>query len=154
MEYISIIFFFFENVWISWFCCHILKKCIVFRIYWSDTHYIQKLFLSSAQSHQNLLTSECSPMNTAIIVLKNDFFYEFSYNYLRLSLILSEWILRWDCFVLNIVVMMTFLIIFWQFLLSVLNIIRVNIVIRLFFMIWRLWSGSSEFQLNILNILL
>ena len=53
------------------FVGHISKKYIVFRIYSSDKHYIQILFLSSAQ---NFLTSECSPVN---ILLKNDIFYKF-----------------------------------------------------------------------------
>ena len=65
---------------------------------------------------------------------ENDIFYEFPYNYLRLSLILSEWILRWDCF-------------FW-ILLSVLNIVRVNIMIRLFS-----WSATRFFRIRIFWLL-
>ena len=49
---------------------HISKKYIVFRIYLSDKHFIQILFLFSAQ---NFLTSECSPMNKLLV---NDIFYE------------------------------------------------------------------------------
>ena len=42
---------------------------------------------------------------------------------------------------------------FFWILISVLNIVRVNIMIRLFFMIWILRWGSSEFKLNTLTSL-
>ena len=101
------------------------------------------LWIGVHTTSNNQGTTKSQRINPISLILFSDSVdhHAIKNNYLHLSLILSEWILRWDCFfwillsvlklsewilwwdcfVLNILIMMTFLISFLWFLLSVLN---------------------------------